>query len=207
MRRLTRILAALCLVALTACGAGVSVSSSDEAVANARYVADGPPTITLFTVINNKSGSGAHTALMISGEERILFDPAGSWYHPKVPERNDVHFGITPKVVLFYIDYHSRKTYDVIEQSVVVTPAVARMVADRAKAHGAVARAHCTESTSAILSVVPGFESLPQTWFPKQFSKAFGQLPGVKTTYHTDDDDDKNHGVLLVQANGDPFVE
>jgi hypothetical protein len=29
-------------------------------------------------------------------------------------------------------------------------------------------------------------------------------LPGVTTKIITDDDDDSNHGVLLVQANGDP---
>jgi hypothetical protein len=51
---------------------------------------------------------------------------------------------------------------------------------------------------------VPGFESLPATWYPKKLSDAFGTLPGVVTRTITDDDDDNNHGVLLVQANGDP---
>ena len=25
------------------------------------------------------------------GEARIMFDPAGTWHHPSLPERNDVH--------------------------------------------------------------------------------------------------------------------
>jgi hypothetical protein len=40
--------------------------------------------------------------------------------------------------------------------------------------------------------------------FPKRLSEPFGELPGVSTRVITDDDDDSNHGVLLVQANGDP---
>ena len=63
----------------------------------------------------------------------------------------------------------------------------------------------CTEATSSILRATPGFQSMPSTWFPKKLSDAFGQLPGVTTRLITDDDDDSNHGILLVQANGDPL--
>ncbi len=197
---------ALCLAALlglSACGAE-SIYAPEDQVQAARFVA-GPPTyITLYTVINNSSGSGAHSAILVNGSERLIFDPAGTWHHPRLPERNDVHFGMTDKMIAFYIDYHARETYRVIEQQVFVSPEIAELVLRRVKDYGAVPKAMCTNATSSILRGVPGFESLPATWYPKKLSDAFGTLPGVTTKTITDDDDDNNHGVLLVQANGDP---
>jgi hypothetical protein len=192
----------LCLVAvlgLSACGAE-SRWASDEAVRAAAYSHDGPPTVTLFTVVSTRNGSGGHSGLMVDGSQRIMFDPAGTWHHPSLPERNDVFFGMTPKMVNFYIDYHARETYDVVQQSLVVSPEVAEMVAQRALNHGAVAKTQCAVAVSAILSGVPGFESIPRTMSPIKLMKAFGALPGATTRRISDDDADQNHGVLLVQA-------
>ena len=199
------ILALLAVLTLAACGAEPKWAS-DEDVARARYVHNGPPAITLFTVLSTRDGSGAHSGLMINASERIMFDPAGTWYHPRLPERNDVHFGMTPKMVDFYIDYHARETFDVIEQTIIVSPGVAELVAQRAKAYGAVPKAQCTNSISTILRGVPGFESLPATWYPARFMEAFATLPGVTSRKITDDDADSNHGVLMVQAQ-DPRLE
>jgi len=199
-----RLVLALCAVlALAACGAEPKWAS-DEAVASARYVHNGPPEITLFTVINNNSEAGAHTGLLINGSERIIFDPAGTWYHPALPERNDVHYGMSPRMVSYYIDYHARETFRMIEQRVTVTPGVAELVMARAKAYGAVPKAQCANAVSSILRGVPGFEGLPSTWYPNTLSDAFGALPGVTTRTILDDDADDNHGVLIVQAKGAP---
>jgi hypothetical protein len=201
-----RLISALvALLFLAACGAEPKWAS-DDAVAQARYVHNAPTAITLFTVLSTRDGSGAHSGLMINGSERIMFDPAGTWYHPALPERNDVHYGITPKMVAFYIDYHARETYDVIEQTVIVSPSVAELVSQRAKAHGAVPKAQCTNSIATILRDVPGFETLPSTWFPGRFMESFATLPGVTSRKITDKDADNNHGVLLVQTN-DPRVQ
>ncbi|MEH6775968.1 MAG: hypothetical protein V7668_18740 [Cereibacter changlensis] len=195
----------LALALLAACGAEPKWSSDAE-VARATYVHNGPPSITLFTVVSTTNGSGAHSGLLINGSQRVMFDPAGTWRHPALPERNDVHFGITPKMVDFYIDYHARETFDVYEQTVVVSPQVAEMVMQRAMANGAVGKAMCTHSVTQILRGVPGFEELPATYFPKKLMNSFAKLPGVTGRKITDTDADNNHGVLLVQA-GDPRLE
>ena len=202
MRRL--ILCFIALLGLSACAAE-SVYAPQSAVDAARFVAEPPTSITLFTVINNRNGSGAHSGLLINASQQIMFDPAGTWQHPLVPERNDVHFGITPRLVNFYIDYHARETFRVIEQKVVVTPGVAELIKQRAEAYGAVPKAQCSNSVSAILHGVPGFESLGSTWFPKKLSEEFGKLPGATTRTITDDSADKNHGVLLVQSGQTPM--
>ncbi len=198
------VLSLVALLGLAACGAQ-PVWAPEDQVQSARFVSEEPAYITLYTVINKSSGSGAHSAILVNGSERLIFDPAGTWHHPRLPERNDVHFGMTDKALAFYIDYHARKTYDVIEQKIYVSPAVAEQVLAKVKAYGAVPKAMCTNATSGILRTVPGFESMPATWYPKKLSDAFGQLPGVEERLITDDDDDSNHGVLLVQANGNPL--
>lgn len=199
-----RLALSLCAVLLlAACGAD-NIWATDAEISQARYVADEPPSITLFTVINNRTNEGAHSGLMINGSQRVLFDPAGSWYHPSVPERHDMHYGITPRMVSFYIDYHARITYRVIEQTLPVSRETADLLIARAEAYGAVPKAQCTNSVAFILRGVPGFEGLPATWYPKVLSKAFAKLPGVVEKTITDKDADDHHGVLMVQANGLP---
>ena len=202
MRRL--VLCFVALLGLAACAAE-PVFAPQAAVTAARYVHDGPTSITLYTVINNRSGAGAHTGLLINASERVMFDPAGSFQHPRVPERNDVHYGMTPRIVNFYIDYHARETFRVIEQTVVVSPGVAELAKQRAEAYGAVPKAQCSNSVTSILSGVPGFESIGSTWYPAKLSERFGRLPGATGRTITDDDADKNHGVLLIQAGAAPI--
>lgn len=193
-----KLVAILAVLTLSACAE--SKWATDEAVAAARYVAPAPRSITLYSVVATRNGSGAHSGLLVNASEQVMFDPAGTWYHPHLPERNDVHFGITPTMIDFYIDYHARVTYDVIEQTVVVPPEVAEMVLERVKAYGAVPKAQCSNSVSNILAGVPGFESIGPTLWPNRLSKEFGKIPGATYRRYTDDDADDNHGVLLVQA-------
>ena len=204
MRRILLSLIAVLFVA--ACGSAEPKWASDEAVAQARYVHGGPSSITLYTVLATRDGSGAHAGLLINASQRVMFDPAGTWHHPKLPERNDVHFGMSPLMVSYYEDYHARETYDVIAQTIEVSPAVAELAMRRAMEYGAVPKAQCTVATSSILRGVPGFEGLPSSWYPKKLMTAFGALPGVKTRKITDSDTNDNHGVLLVQA-GDPRLQ
>jgi hypothetical protein len=205
MGRLVRLaLGLLAALVLAACGAEPKWAPQDQVDA-ARFVSEEPPSITLYTVVNKRTGSGAHSAILVNATERVIFDPAGTWYHPKLPERNDVHFGMTDKAIAFYLDYHTRVTYDTIEQKLYVSPEVAELVLQKVKAYGAVPKAMCTQANSSILRGVPGFESMPQTYYPKKLADAFGRLPGVTTRVITDDDADDNHGVLLVQRDGTPL--
>lgn len=194
-----KVIAVMALLALSACGAP-SVWAPDDKVAAARYVAEPPRSVTLFTVISTRNGSGAHSGLLINASQQVLFDPAGTWQLPTLPERNDVHYGITPKMVNFYIDYHARETFYVVQQTVVVTPEIAELVKQKAEAYGAVPKAECANSISAILGSVPGFEAIGHTWFPKKLMAEFATLPGATYKKITDDSADKNYGVLIVQA-------
>ncbi len=202
-----RLISALLLaLALSACAE--SLWATDDEVARATYVAGPPTEITLMTTINDRNGSGAHSALLINGSQRVLFDPAGTWSHPTAPERNDVHFGMTDRMVNFYLDYHARDSADekfhVIEQKLLVSPAVAETILQAALSNGAVPKAHCASSIAGILRPVPGFGSLRQTMFPIKLAESFGELPGVTTRIVTEENDNPGagHGVVLVDKKG-----
>ena len=198
----------LCLLAflsLTAC-AGINQDfASDAEVQAARFTAEGPSSITLFTVVSTRNGSGAHSGLLINGSERVMFDPAGSWFNRSIPEQGDVHYGMTNQAVAMYIDYHARETFRVVEQTVEVPTSVANIAIARAKAYGAVPQAQCANSISTILSGVPGFEGLRKTWYPNKYSEQFELLPGVKTRVINDDDADEHSALLAQQASVAPL--
>lgn len=194
------LLLAVCLPLLLGACTDTGQWATDQEVQAAVYRDDGPPTITLFTVINNRSNDGAHTGLMISGSQRILFDPAGTFYHPYAPQRADVHFGITDRMVDFYIDYHARETYHVVRHDVVVTPEQAEIALRRAQEYGAVSKAFCTTSIHRIMRGVPGFEDLPASPRPRRVMRAFDEIPGVKIRRYYDDSPDDRSDFITDSA-------
>jgi len=189
---------ALCL-ALAGCAAD-PVWAPDAEVNAARYAPGGQPSITLITMISNSSGNGGHSALLIDGSERVLFDPSGSWLHPQVPERNDVLFGMRPALLDLYYDYHARETYHVVRQELAVSPETAAFLSQQVQSYGAVPNAQCALSISTILSQTPGFETVTRGYFPTRLMNSFEALPGVRTDRIFDDDSDDNYELLLEQA-------
>ncbi|MEM7296308.1 MAG: hypothetical protein AAF330_06760 [Pseudomonadota bacterium] len=182
--------------ALTACGAE-SVWAPDAFVERSRYVHTGPPGIALYTVRNVGSDRGAHSGLLITAEERALFDPAGTFRNAALPERDDLIHGMSPRALEIYINYHTRITYYTVEQSLDLPLPVASALLARAKAAGPVPKAMCTRSISALLRETPGLGSIRQTWFPEFLSEQFAELPGVRTRRYVDDDSHDNSMILL----------
>ena len=193
MRKLVLVFCAA--FALSGCAAQ-SVWAPDDAVARAVYRHDGPPRLTLFTMINNRTGAGAHTSLMINGSQRVIFDPAGSFKHETLPERNDVVFGIRPQVADVYTRYHARKTYRVKVQELDVSPAVAEAALRAVMSYGAVPSAMCARSTSTVLAGLPGFDNIQTTWYPVKLADQFGKIPGVREQELYEYDSDDNSKVL-----------
>lgn len=167
------------LLLLSACGQ--QIWASDEAVQAARYHHGGAPELTLVTIMNYAQKRGDHTALFINGSERVIFDPAGSWALDTIPERNDVHFGMTTAAGASFYASHVRPSHYAVVQRLVVTPEVAEMAKALALQAGPVPPARCASATSALLRQLPGFGSIGSTFFPHALMSNFAQLPGVQT--------------------------
>lgn len=162
------------------------------------YSNGGGSSVTLITVIRTEANEGGHTAVLIDGSQRVIWDPAGTWWHPQSPERNDVHYGITPWMETYYRDYHVRDAYHVVKQEVQVSQATADAMIAAYQAHGAVPKANCTRSSAAVMRQIPGFEGIRTTYFPKKMMEDFGEMPGVVTRVYYEDTLDLT-GLDLVQ--------
>lgn len=194
-------LAASLPAALAACGVE-TVWDTDEAIRRARYVSSEPPSITLLTVIGIPRGEGGHSALMFNGSQRVIYDGAGSWRHPFIPERGNVLYGITDNFKAFYLDYHARETYWVAEDSVPVSREVADLGIRSAEQHGPARRSFCAVEAGRILSRVPGFEAAPTGFSPLRLRNWFLTLPNVTSKRHFSGDPANNHNVLIRQRDG-----
>ncbi|MDQ2066311.1 hypothetical protein Q9295_08000 [Xinfangfangia sp. CPCC 101601] len=197
------------LLTLAACGGVDNTYAPQEKVDAARYV-EGPPTyIVLYTGVNDRNGSGAHSALLINASQRVLFDPAGSYENPNVPVQGDVHYGITDAALASFTDFHARDTatekFHIIERKLYVSPQTAELILQRVQANGPVPKAQCANSISGILRGVPGFEGLKSSWFPIALGESFGKLPGVQTRKITEENDgSENHNVVFIDKDGNP---
>ena len=154
-----------------------------------RYRHPGSATVTLVTVLSTKDGSGAHSALIVNGAQRVIFDPAGSLSHARLAERGDVIYGANPAIVDSYIDYHTRNTHDTVAQTVDVTAAVAGDLLRRVMGHGPVRQSFCAKTISEILRSTPGFEGIGSTFFPKTLMESFAALPNLRTVRFSQPDD------------------
>nr|WP_174819441.1 hypothetical protein [Ruegeria lacuscaerulensis] len=192
-----------CLLAVTVAGCtGSQRPQAEQAeIVSRSYRDPGPSTLTLYTMISTRTGSGAHTSLMISGSERVIFDPAGSFRADVVPIKDDVLYGITPNVERAYRSSHARETHYARIQTVEVTPQQAEIALQLAKQSGPVAGAFCANSTAQLLQQVPGFEQIETTFYPVKLSDQFAQLPGVQTAeYRENDDADLQTGLAFNNA-------
>ena len=150
---------------------------------------------------NIGSDNGAHTSLAINASQRVLFDPAGSFEQSQMPERNDVLFGVTPRLESYYVSFHARVTYYVTGQTVEVSPEVAEQALELALVAGPVPKANCARVTSRLLRALPGFEGFRQTWSPNRIEEDFAMLPGVETQeFRENDADDKSIAAARIKA-------
>ncbi|MEX0367140.1 MAG: hypothetical protein AB3N22_13785 [Ruegeria sp.] len=180
---------AVCVV-LAGCAQPPEVpDASDARVAALAYRAPGPATLTVMTMVNNRSGSGGHSALMINASQRVIFDPAGSFVNERVPEQQDVLYGVSPAVLAGYKSAHARSTYHVVSQTFEVTPQQAEIALQLARRNGTVARAFCTNATTSLMQQIPGFEDIKVTFFPTNLMEQLAERPGVVEEKYFEDDE------------------
>lgn len=190
--------AALACAALVGC-AQTGKMSTDEEIRASIHRPTGEPKLTVFTMVSNRSGAGAHSALLIEGSQSVLFDPAGSFFHPKVPERADVLFGMSPQWVQIYKSAHARSDFHVVSQEIPVTSAQAERAIQLALSNGPVPSAFCASATTGLLQQVPGFETIRTGFYPLRLMEQMEARPGVTTTaYYESDTGNVVDGILAL---------
>jgi hypothetical protein len=185
------------LMMLSACAEQIWASDAD--VQAARHAHGGAPELTLVTIMNYASKRGDHSALFINGAERVIFDPAGSWRLESIPERNDVHFGMTYAAGASFYASHVRPSHYAVVQRLVVAPEVAAQAMTLALQNGPVPPARCALATSALLRQLPGLDGIRGTLFPQVLMRDFAQLPDVQSYELHYDAPEYQNDLLRVQ--------
>lgn len=191
------VLAVFVALSLAGCAVKPEIPRSDETIAQSAYRHDGPPELVLFTMKSNRTGQGAHTALLVNGSQRVIFDPAGSFRNEAIMRRGDVIYGVTPGMLDVYTRYHARETFHVQVQSLPVSSELAEAVLHEALGKGRQADARCAASTSEILAGFPQL-GISTTWYPNNLADQFAQLPGVTSRELHEYDSDDNRAVLAA---------
>jgi len=176
-----RVLALLFVLTISLSACAKSVWAPDEVIAKSTYSSSDPATLTLVTIINNNSGEGGHSGLVINASQRVVFDPAGNFKSDLAPERNDLVYGMSPRVLRAYYGFHARKAWHVVTQEIEVTPEIAELAFKIARNNGAAGSGFCASSVTSILRQIPGFKHIPHSLSPKRTMRVFAELEGVKT--------------------------
>lgn len=146
-------------------------------------MSDEPPSVTLLSMVSTKSGRSAHSALLINGSEQVLYDPAGTFQHPDLPRRHDIHYGVTPRFLDYYERYHARFSHYVHSQKVYVSRETADLVLANAVAQGRTPKFLCNTSVAGAVQPVPPFGGVRGGFFPETTREDFARLPGVEDSY------------------------
>ena len=194
-----RLISVLCaLLALAACAGGESGPLPVEEQRRVAYRHPGPPSLTLTTVVNNRTGAGGHSSLMVSGSQRVIFDPAGSFRSSWVTEHGDVIYGVNDSYFQAYTSAHARSTYHVVTQTFTVSPEIAERALQLVQSQGSVASAFCANATSSILKQLPGFQDVKVTFYPVNLMQQLASKPGVVTDrYYENDEGEVVDGIKL----------
>ena len=188
-------------LALAGCGSGEAIWAPEDQIRAVFTKGTQPASLSLYTMLNVGSDNGAHSSLMVNASQRVLFDPAGTFKHPSIPERNDVLFGITQRIEEYYVSFHARQTYYVEGLHFLVPSAVAEQALGLVMAAGPVPKAGCTRSVSRVMRQLPGFEDTKVTLFPNKLHDQLKTRPDARLTVHREnDDDDKTKALMKMDA-------
>lgn len=180
----------LALVALAGCEFYTPADPSE--IAAARYASPDPPSVTLLSMVNQRNGRSAHSALLINGSQQVLYDPAGTFSHPALPRRGDIHYGMTPRYVDYYERYHARFSHFVEAQTVPISRGDADRLIANAQAEGKTLKMHCALAVADVLEPVPPFQGVPHSYFPEALRRDFATKRGVTNRFIFEDDIGQN---------------
>lgn len=182
-----RFLALSAILMLAGC---LSPSRNDDQafIEQAAYRHNGPPALTVYTMINSGSEYPEHTFLMINGSQRILLDASGNMSFRGIPQSNEVWYGITEDYRKAYESAHARRGIYVKAQRIEVSAAVAERALQLAIHGSPRGFAYCALAASTVISKLPGFEHIVVDRYPEKLMEQMAQIPGVQTRILREDD-------------------
>lgn len=188
--RFVKLIGLMMMIALTSACA-VEKNASSKNIAAVSHVSEERPYIAVVSMVNRGSGRAAHTAMLINASQRVIYDPAGTFQHPELQERGDIHYGVNDRMLSYYNRYHARFSHYVHTQKVYVSAETAEAVLRRTQAQGASPKMFCTIHTGEILKDIPQFSHIQPGFFPEGLRRQMASVPGVIDSYVIEEDREK----------------
>lgn len=188
--RLGRLIAPVLMLIVLA-GCAVEVGAPSEEIARARYSTTDDPYVAVVSMVSTRTGRAAHTALFINASERVIYDPAGTFEHREMPERGDIHYGASDRMIDYYERYHARLSHFVHVQKIPVSRQVAEATLRRAQAQGPSPKSFCTTHTIDVLNDVDGLPRFENSFYPEKLRQQVARLSIVEDRYVYEYDSDK----------------
>lgn len=189
---LVRCVAGLLFLAFLGACTGVEEGASVSRIDSARHVSEAAPYVAVVSMVKRSNNRAAHTALFINASQQVIYDPAGSFDHPEMPERGDILYGANDRLLNYYERYHARSRYFVHVQKLPVSGATAEAMLRRAQAQGPSPKLFCTAHTIDVMKDVAGFEGLSRSFFPEDLRRQIAGYPNVRDRYLYEEDHGKN---------------
>ncbi len=177
---------------LTGC-AGVDLTTDAEFIKELRaetsYLPVNAPPSTTLVLAEHKGGSGAvHAALIVTGSERLIYDPSGSFTHPDTRRYGDVVYGASDDIVELFALHNADKNHDAVMRTIALQPEEAETMLDAARTHGGAMPGFCAKSVASVLRSVPRFASMRDTFWPSNVQQDFESIAPVAIRSVTDTD-------------------
>lgn len=142
---------------------------------------DAAPEIALITILHRPSGLGRHTALLINGSQRVLYDPASHWTLGHSVRRGDLRLGFGAAAWDDYLRRAAALEAGVVIQRLPVPRAVADRAIARAATRPVAAPGTCALAVAQLLRQVDGFDWVQPTLLPDGLAGQFARRPGIVT--------------------------
>lgn len=181
MRQVWSAVLALCLaISLSGC-AGTLYSSPPDVAKRDRHSPEAAPEIALVTVMHKPTRFMWHSALLITADERILYESGGYWIDPENRRLGDVHYNMNDARLRDYVARRGNpKVWEITLHRVAVPKEVAQEAKHRAETNQLVLGGFCAVGVAELLKGLPGFDHIGPVLLPHDLVPRFAEIPGVR---------------------------
>lgn len=170
------------MIALSLSGcAGMMYSSPPEIAQRDRYSPQAEPEISLLTITHKPTSFMWHSALLITADERILYESGGYWKDPEDRRLADVHYNLTDERLRDYIARRGDPdVWQITLHRVEVSEDIALEAKRRAQTNQLVLGGFCAMGVAEVLKGLPGFDHLGPVFLPHDLVPVFEEIPDVE---------------------------
>jgi len=142
------------------------------------------PMLTLLTVRAEVPDTGNHSAMMVTGAERVIFDPAGSFGGTGVAVHDDIISDVSEPALDLLLAFQTPDGFVVVRHDLPVTPKVPSLALTQFAQRPATTSGGCAYGIAEVLGGLPGFPGFDGLMMPDRVIVRFAALPGVRETVY-----------------------